>query len=179
MANTNRQQNKEMKNFILISLTALILSNCGQTKKHNEIIDINKQTQILQFYRTLFASKIINSKYKLDSLTLFADKVIEDTSKYVRTPKANLYISTNTNTSFQVFEKPKGTITAIAFYLNGKRINAAEYYKNGQVMCLFSANEQGKRNGKYECYNENGSYRHIGYYKNDKEIADSLRRFSE
>ena len=168
-----------MKNTILYFPTIIILCGCAQTEKPNIVFDKNKQARVLNFYRALFDSKIINSKNILDSLTLFADNIIEDTAEYVRTPKANLFISPSTYTSFQVFENPKGTINVVAFYLNNKRLNVAEYYKNGQVMCRFSVDEQGQRNGQYECYNENGSYRQTGYYQNNKEIADSLKIFGE
>jgi hypothetical protein len=179
MANTKRRLNREMKNIIIYFLTTLILFSCSQTEKQSKAFDKNKQTQILTFSKALFDRKIIDSKNVLDSLALIADNIMEDTAKYMRTPKANLYISTSTNTCFKIFENPKGIISAIAFYLNGKKLNVAEYYQNGQVMCRFKVDEDGKRNGPYECYQENGTYRHLGYYQNDKEISDSLKRFTE
>lgn len=160
-------------------MTALILSMCSPTDKQNKTFNKNKQNQIVLFSKNLFDRKIINSKNIIDSLTILSDNIITDTAEYTRTPKANLFISTNTNTYFKVYEKPKGTITAIAFYLNSNKINVAEYYKNGQIMCSFNVDEQGKRNGKYECYQENGDFRLVGYYQNDKEITDSLKRFIE
>ncbi len=102
-----------------------------------------------------------------------------DTAKYSRTPKATLFINNKARTKFRVYENPKGTITAICYYREGKEINVAEYYKNGQAMCLFSVTENGIRDGNYNCYYEDGSLRITGYYKLGKGIKDSTRTFKQ
>lgn len=166
-------------NKTIICVLIFSVIGCEQTTTTKIDIDENKQARILIFAKSLFSKELMDSKNTLDSLQLLTNRIMEDTTEYVRTPKATLFISNSTNTYFQVFEKPKGTITAIAFYLNDNRFYAAEYFKNGQVMCKFSVSGDGKRNGPYICYNEDGTYRTLGYYKNDKEIADSVKRFDK
>lgn len=150
---------------------------CGERSKQIDEVYKNKQTQIITFSRTLFSNENIKSKNVLDSLQSLSDKIMEDTSGSLRRPKATLFISESTNTYFRVYENPKGTIRAIGFYLSGEIVNVAEYYKNGQVMCKFSVTDDGKRNGPYTCYFEDGTYRKQGYYTNDAEVADSSRWF--
>jgi hypothetical protein len=169
----------QMTKTTFFFLITLFLSGCVPTEKPNNEFDTNKFTQLLKFSKALFQTKVIDSKSILDSLAKFSDKILVDTTNYKRTPKANLYISTNAKMYFRVYEKPKGTITAIALFINNKQYNVAEYYANGQVICKFSVKENGKRHGGYECFNENGSYRHYGYYQDNKEILDSLTRFDE
>jgi len=151
-----------------------MLFACDNSKKANDN-DQHRQAKISAFCKDIFNSEKINSKAVLDNIHMLTDKKMTDTADYVREPKATLFISSSTNSHFQVFENPKGKITALAYYLNGKKINIAEYYTNGQVMCKFTTTNEGLRNGHYACYKENGSFRQLGYYLNGKEITDSLK----
>ena len=95
---------------------------CGQKSlKDEQNFDKQKQDLITDFSTNLFNKDKINSREVLDSLKLLSNDIYPDTAKYFRTPKATIYSNNSTRTYFQVFEKPKGTITVIAFYKSGKK----------------------------------------------------------
>lgn len=169
-----------MKHSIIYFLSFIILLSCNQTIKNSDAkFDKDKQIQLSNFAKTLFCKEKINFKETLDTIKTFADIIQTDTAEYVRTPRANLYITTTSKTQFQIFENPKGIITAMAFYKNAKKIYIAEYFKNGQIICKFSVTDDGVREGKYSCYNEDGFCNKIGYYKNNNVIADSTKYFKD
>ena len=149
------------------------------TKPKDKPFDKEAETLITNFSKYIFSREIINSREILDTLKTLSDNIFPDTAKYIRTPKATVYANNAARTYFQVFEDPKGTITAIAFYKNKTQINVAEYFDNGQVMCKFSVTDNGLRNGNYFCYYEDGRFRITGFYKNGTEIADSSRIFKD
>lgn len=167
-----------MKHRIVYFFSFLVLFSCNQTIKTSDTkFDQDKQTQLSNFAKALFCKDKINFKETLDSIKIFSDIIQIDTAKYVRRPKANLYITTIAKAHFQIFENPKGTITAMTFYKNGKKIYVAEYFKNGQIICKFLVTDNGVRNGKYTCYNEDGFSIMTSYYKNNNIISDSTKYF--
>src|SRR6185436_3730933 len=152
---------------ILIGLMFLIIVSCSQTSKpYEKSFDKQAQSSILKYSKSDFNRDIINSLEILDTLKMLSDTICPDTAKYFRTPKATLYANTAARTFFQVFEDPKGTITAMAFFINKTEMNVAEYFKNGQVMCKFNVTDDGVRDGNFYCYYEDGKFRRTGYYKN-------------
>jgi len=160
--------------LIIIGLLFLILVRCGES---NNTFDKEAEILTINFSRSIFSREIINSKEILDSLRTLSDTIYTDTSKYFRTPKATIFANNSAKTYFQVFEDPKGTITAMAFFKNKTELNVAEFYKNGQVMCKFSMTFDGVRNGNFFCYNEDGTFRSKGYYKNGTEVLDSSKTY--
>ncbi len=165
---------------ILVGLLLLILVNCSRTNKSNEKpLNIETQTLITEFSKSIFSRERIISKEILDTLNILSDTIFADTAKYYRTPKAIIYANNAARTYFQVIEDPKGTINLIAFFNNNIEMNVAEYFDNGQVMCKFNVTDEGVRDGRYFCYYENGKYRRTGYYKKGKEINDSLRSYKD
>ncbi len=167
-----------MKHRIIYFFSFLSLFACNQTIKTSDAkFEQDKQTKLSNFAKALFCKDKINFKETLDSIKILADIIQIDTAQYVRTPKANLYITTTAKTQFQIFENPKGTITAMTFYKNGKKIYVAEYFKNGQIICKFSVTDNGVRDGKYNCYNEDGFCNMTSYYKNNNIVADSTKYF--
>ena len=165
--------------YITLGLTTLLLTGCSQKSKISEEknIDYEMQNIITDFSESIFDKEIINSMEILDYLLVISDTIFEDTAKYYRTPKATIYANNSADTYFQIFENPKDTITVISFYKNKIRINTAEYYDNGQIMCKFKVTKKGIRDGHYYCFYEDGTYRAIGFYKNGEEITDSNKRY--
>lgn len=173
-----RIRKKNMRILILIIYSSiLILGSCNSLKKEEIKIDYQLQNQIDDYSKRLYSLKIINSEKVLDTLRTLSDNIMNDTAEYRRTPKATLYANNKAGTYFQVFENPKGTITAIVYFREGTEINVAEYYDNGQTMCLFAVTEDGIRNGYFNCYYENGEPRITGYHEMGKEIKDSTKTF--
>jgi antitoxin component YwqK of YwqJK toxin-antitoxin module len=170
----------KQKRQILIGLTLLILIGCSQTNKpHEKPFDKKAQTLTINFSKSIFSKEKINSKEILDTLNILSDTIFVDTAKYNRAPKATIYANNSAKTYFQVFENPKGIITAIAFFKNRTEINVAEYFNNGQVMCSFKVTDEGIRDGKFICYYEDGKYRRTGYYKNGTEVNDSSKTYND
>jgi antitoxin component YwqK of YwqJK toxin-antitoxin module len=167
-----------IRKILLLVVVCLFFSNCNFTIKQTPL---NKEKlKIIDGYnRRLFNLTKIDSKQVLDSLERLSDNIFTDTGHYFRTPKATLYINTQAKTKNQVFENPKGTITAIGYYRGEKQINMAEYYSNGQIMCMFTVDEDGVRNGNYYCYYEDGSFRMTGKFSNGNEIRDSFQFFKD
>jgi len=164
----------------LIGLLLLMLVSCRQTNKpQDKPFDKEAETMIINFSKSIFSREINNSKEILDTLSILSDTIFPDTAKYLRSPKATIYANNATRTYFEVFEDPKGTITAIAFFKNHTLMNVAEYYANGQVMCKFSVSDIGVRDGNYYCFYEDGKFRSTGYYNNGKEILDSSRIYKD
>ncbi len=162
-----------------IGLLLSLLLGCAQADKYEgKFLNENAETLTTNFSKSIFSKEIINSKGILNALKTLSDSIYTDTAKYFRTPKATIYANNEAKTYFQIFENPKGTITAIAFYKNKNQINVAEYFENGQVMCKFNMTDDGVRDGSYVCFFEDGKFRIKGYYKNGKEIKDSLRTFN-
>lgn len=156
-----------MKKYTYLITFLLIILSCKKEKP----IDIIKENELDEFSKHIFDQKIIDSK---EILRLIESKTVtkfKDTADYNRTPKATIFAINSFKTYFQVFVKPKNVISALAYYKNGKQIYAAEYYDNGTVMCKFNRSKEGIRNGKYECYYENGKIRSTGEYLNDKQIG--------
>jgi antitoxin component YwqK of YwqJK toxin-antitoxin module len=166
---------------VLIFFTTLFFTNCLQKNKVSEekCIDYEIQSLITDFSEYVFDQEVINSKEILDHLLIISDTIFEDTAKYYRTPKATVYANNSANTYFQIFEKPKETITVIMFYKNKIQINAAEYYDNGRVMCKWKVTKKGIRDGHYYCFYEDGTYRITGFYKDGVEINDSNRVYKK
>jgi antitoxin component YwqK of YwqJK toxin-antitoxin module len=158
----------------ILLLAFTVLTGCNGELKP---IDKSERLRIDNFSNYLFQLKKIDSKSVLDSIKILTDFSMKDTAEYKRNPKATLFINEAAQTRFQVFENPKESITAIAYFRQNKMINVAEYYDNGQAMCVFSVNEAGQREGPYECFFEDGSFRIKGFYKNGKEVSDSIERF--
>jgi antitoxin component YwqK of YwqJK toxin-antitoxin module len=164
------------RNIIIFLLTLSFLTGCNDKPKP---LDKSERLKTDNYSNYLFQQKKINSKSVIDSIILITDFSMKDTAEYKRTPKATLFINEKARTKFQVFEDPKETITAIAYFRENKEINIAEYYQNGQVMCLFTSKQDGQREGPYTCYHEDGTLRITGLYKNNKEIKDSTKRFEK
>lgn len=160
--------------YNILFFALLILTSCNGELKP---IEKSERLRTDKFSNYLFQQNKINSKSVLDSIKTMTDFSMKDTAEYKRTPNATLFVNKAAQTRFQVFENPKGSITAIAYFRYNKMINVAEYYENGQAMCLFSVTEDGQREGPYECFFEDGSYRIKGFYKNGKEVSDSTNRY--
>ena len=156
-----------MKNLIYFLAFSLIIFGC----KKETPFDINKQNELADFSEDVFNLKTINSKEILRLIELKTVTKFKDTAEYSRTPKATIYADNSAKTYFQVFEQPKNVITALSYYKNGKEIYVAEYYGNGTIMCKFNTSREGIRNGKYECYYENGETRTTGEYLKNKKIG--------
>jgi hypothetical protein len=154
--------------------------SCSQTNKpYEKPFDKEAQTLTTNFCKSIFSRVKINSKEILDTLHSLSDTIFADTAKFCRTPKATIYANNAARTYFKVFENPKGTITAILFFKNKMKMNVAEYYGNGQVMCKFKVTDDGVRDGNFFCYYEDGKYRVTGYYKKGKEISDSSKTYKD
>lgn len=166
--------------LLIIGLLLFIFVGCRPTNKpQDKPSDKEAETLTTNFSKAIFSREIINSKEFLDTLKTLSDTIYADTAKYFRTPKATVYANNAARTYFQVFENPKGTITAIAFFKNQTQMNVAEYFSNGQVMCKFSVTEDGVRDGNYFCFYEDGKCRTTGYYKNGTEIKDSSKTYKD
>ncbi len=163
-----------------IGLLLFIFVSCKETNKPLDK-PFDKEAEILttNFSKSIFSRKIINSKEIFDTLSTLSDTIYADTAKYFRTPKATIYANNAARTYFQVFENPKGTITAMAFFKNKTEMSVAEYFKNGQVMCKFSVTDDGVRDGNFFCFYEDGKFRRTGYYKNGTEVRDSSKRYKD
>ena len=163
-----------------IGLLLFIFVSCKETNKPLDKT-FDKEAEILttNFSKSIFSREIINSKEILDTLSTLSDTIYADTAKYFRTPKATIYANNAARTYFQVFENPKGTITAMAFFKNKTEMSVAEYFKNGQVMCKFSVTDDGVRDGNFFCFYEDGKYRSTGYYKNGTEVRDSSKTYKD
>ena len=166
--------------LLIIGLLLFLLVGCGQRNQpHDKPFDKETETLTTNFSKSIFSREIINSKGILDTLKTLSDTIYADTAKYLRTPKATIYANNAARTYFKVFENPKGTITAMAFFKNKTKISVAEYFKNGQVMCKFSVTDDGVRDGNFFCFYEDGKYRSTGYYKNGTEIRDSSKTYKD
>jgi antitoxin component YwqK of YwqJK toxin-antitoxin module len=168
------------KSLTVIGLLLFILVSCGQTNKPQDKLN-DKEAEILitNFSKSVFSREIINSEAILDTLKTLSDTIYADTAIYFRKPKATIYANNAARTYFQVFENPKGTISAITFYKNKTRINVSEYFDNGQIMCKFNVTHDGVRDGNFFCFYRNGKFRRTGYYQNGTEIIDSSRTYKE
>lgn len=154
----------------------LFLTGCHQATTS---LDKSEQLKTDVYSEYLFTLQKIDSRSVLDSIKALTTSSMQDTANYKRKPKANLFINEAGHTWYQVFENPKGTIAVIAYFRENQEINVAEYYKNGQAVCLFSVSEEGMRNGPYQCFYENGTPRIKGFYQNDNEVLDSTKQFEE
>ncbi len=158
----------------------LILVSCSNANNpYEKPFDKEAQTLASNFSKSVFSRDIINSQEILDTLKMLSDTIFSDTATYFRTPKATIYANDAARTYFQVFENPKGTITAMAFFKNKTEMNVGEYFKNGQVMCKFNVTDNGVRDGNFYCYYEDGKFRRTGYYQNGTEISDSSRTYKD
>lgn len=112
--------------ILLLALT--VLTGC-----HGELKPIDKFERLRtdNFSDYLFQLKKIDSKSVLESINTLTNFSTRDTAEYKRTPKATLFINEAAQSRFQVFENPKESITAIAYFRHNKMINVAEYYENG------------------------------------------------
>lgn len=164
----------------IIGLLLFIFVSCGETNKPLDK-PFDKEAEILttNFSKSIFSRESINSKEILDTLSTLSDTIYADTAKYFRTPRATIYANNAARTYFQVFENPKGTITAMAFFKNRTEMSVAEYFKNGRVLCKFSVTDDGVRDGKFFCFYEDGKYRSTGYYKNGVEVRDSSKTYKD
>jgi len=164
-------------NRLYLFALALFITGCNMVTNHQS--GKERLKAINDYNKYIFGLKVIDSKSILDSLSKLSDNILTDTATYVRTPKATLFVNNKAGTVDQIFEDPKGTITAMSYKREGKRIYAAEYYDNGLVMCKFNVTDNGIRQGNDTCYYENGTLRHTGFYKDNSEVLDSSKDYPE
>ena len=138
-----------------LSLIIIIVSLCNC---HNNSYK-EKNSTSNQYYKYLFSLKKITSNSILDTLNKISDTVLQDASVDSGSRKGTLYVSTLNDAKYLVYEYAAGSISAIIYYKGQKRINAAEYYPNGQIICNFPVTVDGIRNGVYSCFHENGKTR--------------------
>ena len=157
-----------MKKIIPLILPIIFLS-C----KTEPEFDLKKQNQIVELSRNIFSQKKIDSKEILALIEQNSTQIYQDTVKN-KSKSVTIYSNPAAKTYFKIYEKSKGIIFAIAFFKNGKEINTTEYYENGQIQCLFALNMQGVRDGKYNCFHENGNIRITGMYSNGEQTGTEI-----
>lgn len=167
-----------MKTLLLTFALSVSLTSCevGFVKKTKH--EGGSLIQLTNFSSWLFNQNKIQSQDVLDSIIRLSEKSILDTTGHSKERKAILYINDVAGTTFKVFKPKNGDIRYIGYYENGVEKNGVEYLDHGQAACLFKLTNNGIRDGIYRCYHEDGSIRIIGWYRNGKDIHDSIRRFN-
>ena len=160
----------------------MLFSFCNCTNNSIKNTPLSKteiHKPLSEFNKYIFTLKKIDSKRLLDTLREISDTVLKNTALDSVSRKGDLYIDLINDTKFLIYKSSEGVISAIIYCKGAKIVTATEYYPNGQVICKFSTNKDGIRDGPYCCYKEDGEIRSSGFYLNGTENRDSARYFDD
>lgn len=168
-----------MYKLLMFSCFPLFIG-CNTNSTNNKISKTNNEPKIIkEFDNYLFGLAKINSFEIRDTLQKTSDTILMNTSIKPGSREGTIYVNHTTNSKYIVYEYSNGSISAIVYYYGDRNINAAEYHPNGQVICKFPISEDGIRNGKYHCFQENGNLKSTGFYFKGEEISDSMKVFKK
>jgi len=122
-----------------------------------------------------------DEKSKIEVITIDTNNIKNEIkyykdSTYVENPKRDDFWAIehylkNPNKEIAIFKDSLGNIVGYWKRINGKNIEGAEYYPNGQIIGQIKYTEAGILNGLAKYYYEDGRISRIGNWKNSNSIG--------